>query len=311
MASGRADDWKGRMRWISTVVGAVALWGAVQTFSQEALTAGEVVQPTVDPEAERILDELERDGADLRRLSAALSYSKTMAASADEQVRLGRLYYVNDQDGGEGVRRFGVVFDTLILDPSTKPRREPYHRSYVFDGEWLVERDHRTRTAWKRQVVAPGERFDPLRVGEGPFPIPLGQKKADILSRYVVEALSATDGLLPREGEAWLERRIEAGKNLASFVAGAVQLRLVPRPEMSAEDEFVEIRLWYVRDGSGVLLPRMARTEDVGGDVSLVYLKDVAINERASIPVDAMSVEIPAGWDKRVEEWRGRVGDPR
>lgn len=299
------------MNRISTLVAAAALGVALPAWTQEMLPEGGNVKLMIDPEAERILDELERDGAELRRLSADVSYSRTMAASADEQVRLGHLYYVNEGAGDQRVRRFGVVFDTLILDPATKPRRETYHKSYVFDGEWLVERDHRTRTAWKRQVVAPGEQFDPLRVGEGPFPIPLGQKKADILARYAVEALPTTDGLLPREGEAWPERRVEEGKNLATFVGDSVQLRLAPLPEFATDDEFVEIRLWYARDESGVLLPRMARTEDVGGDVSLVYLKDVAINERASIPSDAMSIEIPPGWDKRVEEWRGRVGDPR
>ena len=81
-----------------------------------------------------------------------------------------------------------MTFDTLIV----ADRRESIGQHYAFDGQWVVEKTPADKQFTKRQVVPPGEDFDPLRIGEGPFPVPVGQRKADILDRFDAEILPAT-----------------------------------------------------------------------------------------------------------------------
>ena len=40
-------------------------------------------------------------------------------------------------------------------------------------GEWFVEKLGNDKQMFKRAIIAPGEKIDPLRIGEGPFPLPI------------------------------------------------------------------------------------------------------------------------------------------
>jgi hypothetical protein len=126
--------------------------------------------------------------------------------------------------------------------------------------------------------VKPGEKFDPLKIGEGPLPIPIGQKKDDVLSRYDATVVPATDGL------------DEDAQKV--FAEGAWQLKLIPKE--GADRNFKEIRLWY-REEAGLegkpLLPRMARTLNSGGDISVVQLINMRVNE--AIPAAELDESAP------------------
>lgn len=246
--------------------------------------------------AEDLLRELEEADRDLRTLSADITYDKEMVLEHDRQTRLGTLYFesVPGSDGAPARRKFGIDFRTLILGEAVRDDR----KVIVFDGEWLVEKMPAERQFIKRQVVPPGETFDPLRLGEGPFPIPIGQKREDILARYTAELLPAAGGL---------DRSKPKEASIMKFTVGMDQLRLVPRPERADEDDFEEIRLWYKRSEDGRLLPQLARTISDSGDESLVILRDVRVNE--PLPEGAMdTAQPPAGWDVRIVPWERAAG---
>jgi len=85
-------------------------------------------------------------------------------------------------------------------------------------------------------------------------------------------------------------------------VEGTCQLKLVPRAPFAERDQFTEIRLWY---RPATLRPRMARTINRQGDVSIVRLVDVEVNE--PLPEGVLSTKPPpegAGWDIIVDEGR-------
>lgn len=249
--------------------------------------------------ADDLLSELERADENLRTLKASIVYTKTFATAGDTQERLGTLYFVGRSATGAD-RKFGIHFDTLRV--GSRQFNEP--QIYVFDGIWLLEKRPAEKTATKRQIVPAGQKFDPLRIGEGPLPIPIGQRKDDILARYTAELLPAPDGLDPK---------LDA--KLIEFVANAFQLRLVPRADRVDKDKFAEIRLWYRPGPDGKLLPRMARTrnsvaaEDAAagaeGDETLVRLINVELN--VEIPADAADTTTPtSGWDVQIQEYRER-----
>ncbi len=239
-----------------------------------------------------LLRALERSSEGLRSLSARIRYTKFFPFEGDEQVRSGMLYYLSVHDGDPPVRKFAVHFDTLEFDGRLE-RGEA--RSYIFDGQWLVERLPKERQIFKRQVVPPGERFDPLRLGEGPFPIPIGQKREEILERFEAELVPSDDGtdVLDEGVRAWL-----LNERVPTW-----QLRLVPRKGYEDELELSEIRLWYRRSD---LLPRAAWTRAVNGNESMIQLIGQEVN--GSIPADRLDTSVPEiGWNVEITPWRGSL----
>lgn len=238
--------------------------------------------------AEALLDALETADIDLRRLSAEIMYDRTFALAGDRQIRKGELSFVSGEN--RVGRKFAVRFDTLIIGDS---RRDEV-KQYIFDGQWLVEKTPGEKRFVKRQIVPPGQNFDPLRVGEGFMPIPIGQRKADILKRYVATLAPLEEGLEDAE--------------LRKFVMDCTQLKLTPRPDLAEEDQFSEIRLWYKGGQSGVkLLPRLARAVNIAEDVSLVRLINVKTNDDAVLKDGAMDTTTPPaaeGWEILIHDYR-------
>lgn len=248
---------------------------------------------------DELLAALETADAQLRTLQADIMYDREFAVLGDRQIRQGRLYY---QDDGPGAapdaprsRRFGIRTTTLQVGASIQDEV----RDLVFDGRWLIERVPAEKQFIKRRIVADGQKFDPLRLGEGPFPLPIGQKRADILRKYVAK-------LLPAEQDVTANGETETDtERLKKFVAGSYQLQLTPRPELLESEELRDIRLWYRPStpepgAPATLLPRMARTVNRAQDVMLVQLVNVRLNQ----PVDATVLDTtpPTGDDWKIQE---------
>jgi hypothetical protein len=257
--------------------------------------------------ADELLTALEKADAGMVTLTADIVYDRTFEIQGDRQLRKGKLYFENRDP-----RRFAVQFDELWIGDVVRKEKQVV----VFDGEWFVEKNFGPKQMIKRQVVAPGQKFDPLKIGEGPLPIPIGQKKADVMMRFVTTMLPEADGL----GAQGDDRASMADANeLKNHVEGATQVRLEPKPEFVRETDFKEIRLWYRRDKTGNLLPVMARTISRNMDVSVVRLSKVQVqmkgkepNAAAAIPADVMNVVAPpSGWEFRQESFHRHVEDER
>lgn len=237
--------------------------------------------------AENFLGMLERADERISTIQGELVWDKEFAIAGDSQTRIGKLYFSSPRtETGSRNRKFGVEIDTLVLGG----RMEKKPESYIFDGEWLIEKRPLEKQAIKRRIVAPGEKFDPLKIGEGPFPIPIGQKKADILARYDARLGEVAEGLDSDEHR--------------QFAEGSTQIVLTPKP--GADDKFEEIRLWY-KPAEGVegnpYLPRMARTRSVDGDLSVIRLIRMQVN--AAIPDGVLSTDIKGeGWTVVEKEFR-------
>ena len=247
-------------------------------------------------DADELLGALETAGNDVRQLSAVVRYVKTFAIQGDTQQRDGRLAFVSTPAGADAGatpdRRFAIEFHRLELDNGKRieDASTGYLERYIFDGEWLAEVRPFDKQFIRRQVVAPGDKWDPLRLGEGPFPIPIQQRRADILARFDAELLDGLDGVEER--------------GLRAVASKCYQLRLTPKAEAN-EKELREIRVWYQRD---TLLPRMAKTISQADDESFVLLKDLLTNGDAEISEAELTTALPAdraGWNITVEPFAG------
>ncbi|HEX2836982.1 MAG TPA: hypothetical protein VHN77_02520 [Phycisphaerales bacterium] len=288
--------------------------------------------PPVDIKtADDLLLALQFADKDLKTLRAGVMFDKLNDAMGDRQVRIGTLWFVTDAavaGGAPARRRFAVHFSKLQFDG--RVREEDQH--LLFDGEWFIEKLTTQKQFKKRQVVPAGQMVDPLKIGEGPFPIPIGQKRAEILKRYSAELLPATEGVVAQENEdaAKQQKEQEGLIDFVSFVTTRVkdpvtgvlkeqkvpatfyQLKLTLRPEYQDQESLREVRLWYrelssaegaASGGQGVrmLLPRMARTVNRAGDVSIVQLTNVKVNEPVEAGVMDTTPPTDPSWEVTVE----------
>ena len=253
--------------------------------------------PEADPQAaqrdeivgvDQLLEALETADKDIMQVSTPVVLVKEFALAGDREARTGTLSYRRLDEGDQTLKQFVVRFDRTI----TGQRMDERVREYIFDGEWLVEKFVDEKQFMKRQMVAPGQRWDPLRLGEGPFPVPIGQRRADILREYTAQM--ATD---PAEG---LEH-----PRLREQSASTYQLVLEPRPELMDVADYERVRIWYNHD---TLLPRMILATNFAGDVTTVVLQEVRTNADAQLAANAFDTTPPpmgSGWDVTIEPWRG------
>ncbi len=245
--------------------------------------------------ADDLLGALEAADANVNTMTADLVYDKTFDIAGDRQIRWGKLSFTDDHATEKRGRKFAIVFDRLRVGD----RLEKEEKQYIFDGRWLVERLPGSRQFIKTEVVREGDSFDPLKIGEGPMPIPIGQKRDETLARFDAELLKAGDGI-----EAETEAETAA---LVDHTAGTFQLKLVPKAGTEESKDFREIRLWYRKGDAAqaaAFLPVMARTVNRAGDISLVRLNKVALNGKVETSI--MDTSVPGeGWKTDVRRIRG------
>jgi len=262
----------------------LAACGVEQTQSLQP-TSRPTSAPTSSDPAVALLDRLETAGNLLRDFRADITYYLWDSMLERREIRGGEIVYVVSPD--DGSRRFAI----LVTSVSVGNRRNNQNKRYVFDGSWFVEIDQDNRMFTKRQIVAPGERFDPLTLGEGPFPLPVGQRRKDVLARFEVSVLEGT--------------RHEV---LARFLEGrkVEGLKLVPRPSTPQAKEIAEVEIFY---DAATLLPVGIVLTETTGNRKTVMLRHLKRNE--GIDESKLSIEEPdpAQWQIDVRPWVARPSE--
>ncbi|MGP1347949.1 MAG: hypothetical protein ACTS3F_14930 [Phycisphaerales bacterium] len=282
------------------------------------------VRPAIDPLTDDLLNAIEEAGQSIRTMQATVIYDRRFLLQGDQHIRTGSLHYKSeapssdehaappdaDTPSAPSARRFSIGFDQLFVDNVMRTESQ----RFVFDGRWLVERDDAAQRYIAREVAPPGATFDPLRLGEGPMPIPLGQRKRDILARYDARAMPG--------GAEWIDDD-EAARGYRAAVDAARQIVLTPRAEFAESDDFREIRLWYKLNKDEQEPPRMhlvpilSRTVARDGDVAYVRLLAFRINDDSPAAIERlesalrMSPPTEPGWEIQRIEGRWNEQDLR
>ena len=235
-----------------------------------------------DDGVSEILDTLEAKGAQLNGFTADVTYTKEDDLLGRREIRRGEVLYMKDGDN----RQFAILFDTVIINR----RKENQLRHYVFDGQWLAEVDHANKQFIKQQIVAPGQTLDPLRIGEGPIPLPIGQRREDVLRRFQVERI-----VLPTEGPLL---------SLANETA-LTGIRLTSKPHTPEAEDFTYIDLFYDLETG---LPHGIYMVASNGDTKTVRLTELRANpelddrQRAKLQI---ATPDPSEWAIDVRPWKG------
>ncbi len=234
----------------------------------------------IDPELEGILDRLERRGDTVSDLSCKVRQEMKGLTVGELITKEGELRYLRGTEGNNP--RFYIHFTKITQDDfPIKPEW------YVFDGRWFIEAKESTRNVIRREIVRPGEKLNLFSVENSPFPLPFGQKKAEILRNFDVK-LVAPEPKDPPDSR---------------------HLMCIPKPGTPKEQEYKEIDFYI--DPKLDLPVKIVAYRKTGEKVSEIHtvtfpgLDNKCINK--GLPASDFEYRVPAGWS--VSEERLEAGE--
>jgi outer membrane lipoprotein-sorting protein len=235
-------------KWVFTLCLAVLL-----TNQQCPVRAADTM-PSTQPQGltakssiNEILDALDRRGKSLKDFSASVVLTDTDIGSGDFTSNTGTVVF--QRKGADDARirvsfskqqRGGKIFD---VD----------HR-YTLDNGILDDREYTKKHETVTKVLKPGEKLDLFTLGKGPFPLPLGQKKEDVLKIFDVAKIDPAADDPPQ----------------------TVHLQLTPKAGTDFTNKFKTIDLWV---DIATAMPRRIQTIDLNQTTTRTTdLTDVKIN---------------------------------
>jgi outer membrane lipoprotein-sorting protein len=242
----------------------LSILGCVTKGDATPLAGGTTLTPAFS--VDEILDALDARGESLRDFVASVKLTHTDKGTGESSAVAGTVYF---QKKGEGDGRIRVVFNKKIEDEKIRPQ----NHQYVLDGGWLIERDYDAKIETRRQVKQPGEKMDPMKLGEGPFPLPIGQKKEDVKKLFDVKKIDPAKDDPP----------------------GTVHVQLTPKPGTQFAHKFAMIDVWVDLADA---MPKRIQTQDTNvdaPDVKTTELNDVKIDTGLG-DKDFAQENLPSDW---------------
>ncbi|CAN5872462.1 hypothetical protein BH11PLA1_BH11PLA1_15790 [soil metagenome] len=242
-----------------------------------------VAAPSVpDARTQALLNDLETADAGLKSLTAQIMYVKTFPEIQGGGVHVwrGKLEYQDAgkrPDGVTALRRYAVRFETTIVDDQQRAEQQ----NYIFDGSWLLNSAPAEKSFTRIEVVGPGSNKDPLKIGDGPLPLPIGQRKDDIVARFEASSPEALEGIADSKEMRELRALLETAR----------QLKLTPRIGSEAARTFRGLRIWYRAADNVPIFAQAENLDDSRGEVTLLGIK---VN--AALPAGTFSTVAPEGY---------------
>lgn len=176
---------------------------AVQTTQPAAPAAGTPAAQiagqklAVDISTDDLLEALHQRGLDLTGFTGEVTQNEYIGGFGSEEILKGKLVY----DATSGSIR--VDFQTRDVKDGRGPRS--YQLTHLLNKGWLTTRNVEGKSQERRQVSRPNEKINLLKLGEGSFPIPIGQDPVEVNKQFDVSRPASDDPrpvvrLVPKEG---------------------------------------------------------------------------------------------------------------
>ena len=160
---------------------APAAWG--QPAPPLINPVGPPAQVAPDPAVDPVLDALNTRGKNLQDFTGDVVLTESDAITGAETQRIGKVWFQRLPNGDARIR---VSFDRKKLsNKELKQRIE-----YKLENGKLIDQNFDTKLQVTRQVLKPGQKLDPLKLGEGPFPLPIGQDREEVLKNFNVKKIA-------------------------------------------------------------------------------------------------------------------------
>jgi hypothetical protein len=234
------------------------------------------VAPTgpLDPHVDQILIRLENRQIDDLHAKVSWKLRYVVDLEEDAVTKNGEIWYQQQKP----MAKFLINFTNKV----SGGRLHKLDERHMFDGRWYIEENSETKTFDKREVRREGDPGNPYRIGEGPFPVPFGQKKADILHEF----------------------QVTPGAPTAHDPPNTDHLHMVPRPGSNSQGKYAVVDVWVARQGpeSGLPVKVVATKKRGTGEVDsfiTIEFKDVELNRGFSGSI--FRLEPPRGYAQHVE----------
>ena len=270
-----------RRRWIGMIASIICIGSAAAqsppaqsdqkpTQKPEPAAGTPADSAPTDPLVDKILTRLEqRQVKDLR--ADVLWETGDMLDEDDLIKKKGEILFRQE----DPVAKFKVHFTKKIVNKSAPPIDE----QHLFDGHNYTILDAANKRIERREIRAPDDRRNPYKVGEGAFPLPFGQKKADILREFEVTHVAESPKDPPQTDH----------------------LRLTPRTGTNSDRQYRAIEFWIKRDGGDEAgLPVKVRTIQRGAaknEESFVNVTFSNVKLNTGLGVAPFDIEEPPGYD--------------
>jgi outer membrane lipoprotein-sorting protein len=233
-------------------------------------------QSTID----EVLTAMQDAGKDLQSLKARILLIDIDNQTGSETKRPGS--FALQRQAGQVL--FRATLDGVLVQNDQGIREERIE--YLLRDGVLIDRNYKKKTEARRKLPPQEGNRDLLKLGEGPFPLPIGQDVQDVHAQFQVTAVDPAD-----------EDQNELGIEPA---AGTRRLRLTPLAGSALFDEFQWIEIDVkLEDG----MPAKVITLDKqGGTARVTEFRTIEVNP--TLPADTFDLEaINAGqWNVTVEE---------
>ena len=222
-------------------------------------------------EVDGVLDALEARGKDLKDFSADVTLTSVSERTGESTSQTGKVVY---QERGPGNSRIRVNFDKRKLETGATQQ----HRvDYLLEEGKLTDRDYQRKLEVKRQVLRPGQKMNLLKLGEGPFPLPIGQPKEEVKKQFEVTKVATT----------------------ADDPKDTAHLKLVPKPGSQFEKRFRQIDVFVDPKTS---MPVRIDTSEKPDTARTTELSNIKLN--AGVKDDQFTlpnIDSESGWNRREE----------
>lgn len=155
---------------------------AVTRITIQAQTQPPPLINPVGPGINETLDALKDRGRNLQDFTADVTIKDADPVTGADHSKMGKILFQRKPDRDSRIR---VMLDRkTIADRIIKSRAD-----YKLEDGKLIDQNFDAKHQTTRQVLKPGQKLDPLKLGEGPFPLPIGQDREEVLKNFEVTQL--------------------------------------------------------------------------------------------------------------------------
>jgi outer membrane lipoprotein-sorting protein len=146
-----------------------------------SLAANQPKPLLLDANVDQVLDALDQRGKSLKEFTADVKLTEETDPALGGVVtsRTGKVTF---QRKGDEDARIRVVFEKKIKGRIAINEK----KEYLLDNGNLTDRDYNNKVEVRRVIVKQGQKINLLKLGEGPFPLPIGQSKEDVQKNFDV-----------------------------------------------------------------------------------------------------------------------------
>jgi len=254
---------------------------AVPTVAQPLInpTGGEAREIAITPasDLDTILDALNARGQNLADFTADVELHTIDMRTGQDTSQIGTVVFQNRKGGDSRIK---VAFETKRTDEGNgHPITQKQKLDYLLDKGWLTDRDYQKKLEVKRQVLRPDQKMNLLKLGEGPFPLPIGQDKEDVKKQFTVSKIEpAADD--PKE---------------------TVHIRLIPKKGSQLERKFKQIDVFIDIKTN---MPARIDTIEKAGTTRSTELTHVKLNSGVKDDAFMLPSIDDQGWNRREEPFQ-------